>query len=54
MSLEWQLKDKWQYSVLSGALQGAQQDRLTRLNDAIREALRPKGRPEMRGCSSVG
>lgn len=43
MSVEWQLKDKWQESGPVGALQGLPQDRLTRPGDAIREALRPVG-----------
>ena len=54
MSLEWQLKWKWQEMAPFQALQGARQDRLTRRGEAIREALRPLGGQKMRGCSSVG
>ncbi len=54
MSLEWQLKRKWQKPGPFAALQGVRQDRLTRRGEAIREALRPMGARKMRGCSSVG
>jgi hypothetical protein len=43
MSVEWQLKDKWQESGAYSALQGLSQDRLTQPGDPIREALRPMG-----------
>jgi hypothetical protein len=46
MSLEWQLKGKWQDLAFFGVTQGSHQDRLTRQAGAIREALRSKGRPE--------
>jgi len=43
MSLEWQLKRKWQEKDSLAAVQSVRQDRLTRRGDAIREALRPMG-----------
>jgi hypothetical protein len=51
MSVEWQLKQKWQETSFSRRLRGIQQDRLTRQAGAIREALRSKGRPEK--CAGV-
>jgi len=43
VSLEWQVKDKWQANVHLKALHGLFQHRLTRQAAAIREALRSKG-----------